>query len=1752
MSKLLPLLTILALFAAAVLFAGAPVEAQSGGNLVEVTVSFGEAEYTVNEGESVQIPVRLSRDPQRTVVIPITTTAAFGAGAEDYSVPASVTFNAGSRQQTLTFAATQDTLNDDGEAVLVKFGSILPNGVTRGNTDSTEVYIGDDDIPDVVLVSFGVYSEFVQEGETNSVFVTLNEDPGRELVIPITVTHLGGASSADYSALPASLTFGRNENTPTVQYSRSRKFDFVAARDNVDDDGEAVRISFGEPLPAGVRMEEPAQSIVRLLDGGQVSVGSAQVGIGVSADLYEEDEVYCRVDERMCEEVLTSNEAWQWQRSATEFGTYSDIPAADGGTSNPYTPTEEDLGKWLKAKVTYDLGSITGRTAQGTTQQPVLWRPAVSSAGYAHKDDEGFNFTMSLPVTHRYAQRFTTGNDPRGYLLVGTRVILYQHGGTPAGTWGVHADIGGKPAVNPLMAARSLPNIDSAPDTYEELTHPTGVPLDSGTKYWIVISQTTPSDDGNISVGSWSGFGGLYDELLLTEKFSALELSPDPAEETGPSPIPAGSEDGWSIDFQALTYYYDDPDDSTDDPSETCEDGSVDPDDVVYGNACQDVLALLPWRLLAHAMQLPSPMVLRMSVLVAPDVTVEFGAADYTADEGGAASVEVTLSGDPRRTITVPIAATGAGGATAADFEVPASVTFNAGETSKTITFTAVDDHLDDDDESVTLAFGTMPDAWIARGTQDETTVAIVDDDDPRVTVTFGQHSYSVAEGATQEVTVTLSADPERELIIPIVGTDQGGATVADYGTLPANLTFASGETSKSFTFTATDDAVDDDDESVLLEFGTMPDERVTIGLHAEATVEIVDDDDPEVTVEFGQDSQTADEGETVNVTVRLSADPERMVSIPLTSAPQGTASAADYVVPTTVTFSSGQTETTFTFMAVDDEEDDDDEKVKLGFGSPLPPRVTLGTRTETTLKIGDDDDPDVTVQFSQSALSVAEGATQQVTVSVDKDPKRTIIIPLTATLQGTAGAADYSGVPASVTFTDGGALSMSFTFAATQDRIDDDDEKVKLGFGTMPDPRINPGTTDELTMSIDDDDTADIVLSPVSLTLEEEQSAPYTVRLDSEPTVEVTVTIGGHAGTDLDLESGRLVNQALTFTPTNWSTPQAVTVVAAHDDDGVADDATLTHTAAGAEYAGVKRDLPVTVNDNDPLGIVLGPPALTVAESASADYAVSLATEPTVSVTVTITGHAGTDLSISGPDLTSDALTFTAANWRTPQAVTVAAGHDEDREDDVGTLTHTARGGEYELLSEVLPVTVDDNTGDLRLVDGTMTDEEGNPCEGRLEIYYDGEWGTICDDYWTEDDADVACRALGFTGGSVEDWDRFRNSFFPQGQEAQPIWLDDMLCGGGESNLLDCRRVRPVPVGTHNCRHLEDVGLRCLKSTGPWIVGVEFSAPGDGDGTYDAGETVEVRLVWSEPVTLETTPNGYPRVWLSYGGEGEWLYHPTGSGTDRTVYTRTLRARGGATSFPHLGVGYDSLILRNPSLASAVSGSIVSVEAGAPAVVGFRTYRSSEPGATVSGSSMQVEATRTVGVPSFNEPADGVFGRGETVEVTFTFSQAVEVDTTGGTPSVPVLLGGTASRQAPAPPGGGASPAGCRRPPPGGGGAGRAGQREEPARLRLHARRRGRRTRLPPGGAQLPVTERRLHSRRRRHQRGPRTPGSRGVLRPAARCGRPAAPVGHGGRLHPDADLRRDPGQQRPPLHRPLRRERERRGPLGPGRGGR
>jgi len=85
--------------------------------------------------------------------------------------------------------------------------------------------------------------------------------------------------------------------------------------------------------------------------------------------------------------------------------------------------------------------------------------------------------------------------------------------------------------------------------------------------------------------------------------------------------------------------------------------------------------------------------------------------------------------------------------------------------------------------------------------------------------------------------------------------------------------------------------------------------------------------------------------------------------------------------------------------------------------------------------------------------------------------------------------------------------------------------------------------------------------------------------------------------------------------------------------------------------------------------------------------------------------------------------------------------------------------------------------------------------------VYYNGEWGTVCDDGWDYHDATVVCRQLGFYS-SVR---VYRSATYGQG--TGPIWLSRLSCIGNESSLTECDQ---FSVGTKNCTHSDDAGVNC------------------------------------------------------------------------------------------------------------------------------------------------------------------------------------------------------------------------------------------------------------------------------------------------------------------------------------------------------
>ena len=152
-------------------------------------------------------------------------------------------------------------------------------------------------------------------------------------------------------------------------------------------------------------------------------------------------------------------------------------------------------------------------------------------------------------------------------------------------------------------------------------------------------------------------------------------------------------------------------------------------------------------------------------------VGVSFGAAALSVDEGDMVTVTVTLGAVPAASVTVPITATPGAGLEANEYAgVPSSVSFNAGDVSKSFTVTTVEDMADEPNAVLTLAFGPLPAGYIV-GTHAELALTVVDDDVPVVSATFDQATATASEGGSVAVTVRLSQAPEREVVLPLVAT---------------------------------------------------------------------------------------------------------------------------------------------------------------------------------------------------------------------------------------------------------------------------------------------------------------------------------------------------------------------------------------------------------------------------------------------------------------------------------------------------------------------------------------------------------------------------------------------------------------------------------------------------------------------------------------------------------------------------------------------------------------------------------------------------------------------------------------------------------------------------------------------------------------------------------------------------------------------------------------------------------------------
>ena len=261
---------------------------------------------------------------------------------------------------------------------------------------------------------------------------------------------------------------------------------------------------------------------------------------------------------------------------------------------------------------------------------------------------------------------------------------------------------------------------------------------------------------------------------------------------------------------------------------------------------------------------------------------------DASGFEGSSINFTVTLSLRSTQTVSVEYEIADATARKGSDYTAApatATLTFSPGQTQKTISVPLRNDDINEADETFTVFIRNPQNAALDRnfavGTiinRHQGTLTTTPPPPPRppprppppppppppaVTVSFGSSLYSVTEGETVAVRVTLSEDPGRTVTIPITTDQATSAATEDYSLQSTSVTFASGETLGNITLTATDDNVDDDGEVVVLVFGTLP-QNVSGGTSTSATVTIRDINSPRLGAEAGENRTVAQREEVV------------------------------------------------------------------------------------------------------------------------------------------------------------------------------------------------------------------------------------------------------------------------------------------------------------------------------------------------------------------------------------------------------------------------------------------------------------------------------------------------------------------------------------------------------------------------------------------------------------------------------------------------------------------------------------------------------------------------------------------------------------------------------------------------------------------------------------------------------------------------------------------------------------------------
>ncbi|MBA3846035.1 MAG: hypothetical protein H0X45_05260, partial [Planctomycetes bacterium] len=527
---------------------------------------------------------------------------------------------------------------------------------------------------------------------------------------------------------------------------------------------------------------------------------------------------------------------------------------------------------------------------------------------------------------------------------------------------------------------------------------------------------------------------------------------------------------------------------------------------------------------------------------------------------------------------------------------------------------------------------------------------------------------------------VVLASQPTTSVVLGVASSLTSEGTVS-----PATLTFTSANwyLPRTVTVTGVNDDIDDNDVGyrILLsaDVGVATDPNYRD--RDPQDVDVVNQDNDAVGVTLTAVSGAIDEDGTptanATYTLRLNSRPTATTTINVNAGSQlrvgGGATQVLTFDPALVTpaINGWNTIRTITVSAVNDVAAEGAHSGTIthtasggGYGG-----VTIADMAVAIIEDGDTAGFDI----SAAVVSTTEPATSgSFTVALTSRPSGNVTVAVAsgAPAQGTVS-------PSTLTFTP--AL---YNTAQTVTVTPVDDDRVEtpaiwsVTLSAFSGDSGYNGLTGSKSITANDNDVADVIATAVTgSTTEAGGSRVFSVRLNSQPTAAVAIGLVSD-----DLTEGTVLPPALGFAPANWNVPQLVTVTGVDDDiddgdiaynAGAADAAVTSADANYNQPAGFGFSVPITNTDDDTAGIRVTPTTgLVTSESGTtASFNVVLDSEPTADVVIASIVSDDPAEGTASPS----SLTFTAANWDTPQTVDVTGVSDAIDDGDVAYVIQTS-----------------------------------------------------------------------------------------------------------------------------------------------------------------------------------------------------------------------------------------------------------------------------------------------------------------------------------------------------------------------------------------------------------------------------------------------------------------------------------------------